>query len=108
MAWTEEAVGPTTTDGTEQTLATKTTNGTYVFDINTKNMVNNDTIEIRIKTKIDASDSSDVAYFATYANVQAEPKKYSVAIPIANGEIIVTLKRTSGTDRSYRWTLKRQ
>jgi hypothetical protein len=108
MTWTEVSVGPTTTDGTEQTIVSSTTtNGTYLFDINCENMALGDAIEIRIKTKIDSSDTSDAVQYATYANVQYPEKKVSDPIAVGNGEIIVTLKRVGGSDRSYRWTLKR-
>lgn len=106
MTWIEAATGSTTTDGTEQTLSTQTTNGTYVFAIDTANMVNNDAIEIKVKTKTRSGDTSRIAYYATYQNVQGEPNKYSVAIPITT-EIVVTLKRLSGTDRAYPWSLMR-
>jgi len=96
--------GTTTTDGTEQTLATDTTNKVYVFAIDTNAMVNADIIEIRIKTKILSGGASRVAYFVMYAHVQGEPQKYSEPI-VANIEIVVTLKRVAGTDRSYPWAL---
>jgi hypothetical protein len=107
MAWTEVTTGSKTTDGTEQdVVGTITTNGTYVFVIDTANMVNNDAIEIRIKTKVRSGDTSRVAYFATYMNVQGEPNKYSIAIPVSI-ELIVTLKRVNGSDRAYPWSLLR-
>ena len=96
--------GTTSTDGTEQTLATDTANLVYVFVIDTGAMVNGDVIEIRAKTKVLSGGTSRLAYIAVYANVQAQPQKYSVPIP-ANIELVVTLKRTAGTDRSYHWAL---
>lgn len=96
--------GTTTTDGTEQTLFTDTTNKTYIFVIDTNAMANGDIIEIRAKTKVLSGGTSREAYFVTYAHVQAQPNKYSVPIP-ANIELVVTLKRTAGTDRAYPWAL---
>jgi hypothetical protein len=101
---TQVTSGATATDGTEQTLATDTTNKTYIFVIDTNAMLNGDQIEIRCKTKTRSGDTSRVAYYVTYANVQGEPQKYSEPIP-ANIELIVTLKRVAGTDRTYNWAL---
>jgi len=94
----------TTTDGTEQTLATDTTNKVYVFVVDTSAMAGGDAIEIRIYTKARSGDSSLLAYYVTYANAQGEVNKYSPPIP-ADIECKVTLKRVAGTDRAYKWAL---
>jgi hypothetical protein len=110
MAWTEVAANSVTTDGTEQTIsgASYTTSGTYILSINAKNIANGDMVIIRVKTKVDASDSADVAYDGLYANVQAAPKKFSIAVPItSNGEITFTIERKTGTDRAYRYSIMR-
>lgn len=96
--------GTTTTDGTEQTLATDTANHTYVFVIDTNAMVNGDTIEIKLKTKVLSGGTSRIAYYMSYSNAQGRPQKYSVPVP-ANIELVVTLKRTAGSDRAYPWAL---
>lgn len=101
---TKNQEGSTTTDGTEQTLFTVTTSNTYVFVIDTANMVNGDIIEVRAKTKVTTGDTSQEAYHVTYAHLQAQPNKYSVPIPI-DIEIVVTLERVGGSDRTYIWSL---
>ena len=106
MSWSSIDSGSKTADGTEQTLSTQTTSGTYVFGIDTANMANGDVIEIRIKTKMRSGDSSQLAYFVSYANAQSELNKYSVAIAV-DVEIVVTLKQTAGTNRTYLWALLR-
>lgn len=104
MAVTENTGGSVTTDGTEQTLATVTTANTYVLVIDANAMANGDVIELRLKTKARSGGTSRLAYFATYANVQGQPNKYSVPVPV-NVEIIATIKRVAGTDRAYPWAL---
>jgi hypothetical protein len=94
----------TATDGTEQTLATDTTNKTYVFVIDTAALVNGDTIEVRIKTKALLGGTERLAYIATYANVQLDPIKYSPPVP-ADISCKVTLKRVAGSDRTFPWKL---
>ena len=92
--------GSTTTDGTEQTLATDTANHTYVFVIDTNLMVNGDQIEIKIKTIVRSAGTERVAYVVQYANIQDDPQKYSMPVP-ANISLKVTLKRVAGTDHAY-------
>lgn len=96
--------GTTTTNGTEQTLATDTTNKVYVLAIDTANMVNGDVIEIKIKTKVLSGGTERIAYYTVYAHAQGEPIKYSPPVP-ANISYKVTLKRVSGTDRAYDWAV---
>lgn len=98
------ASGTTTTDGTEQVLATDTTNKTYVFAIDTNAMANGDQIEIKIKTKILSGGTERIAYYVSYVNIQGQPQKYSMPVP-ENISISVTLKRIAGTDRAYPWKL---
>ena len=112
MAVTENTSGSTTTDGTEQTLATITAAGNYQFRIDLGNMVKADAIEVRIKTEARSADATAyVLYFAAYANAQGADARIAetpwVAIP-ASSQYIVTLKRTAGTDRAYAWSILTQ
>lgn len=89
---------------TEHTLATDTTNHTYVLAVDTGAMVNGDITVLRLKTKVLSGGTSRLAYEAMFANVQARPNKYSPPIP-ADIEIVATLEQTDGTGRSYPWKL---
>jgi hypothetical protein len=104
MALTVISSGTTTTDGTEQTLATDTTGRVYVLVIDTGAMANGDTIEVRLKTIVLASGTEREAYSVVFSNAQGQPQKYSVPVP-ADISLKATLKRTAGTDRSYPWKL---
>jgi len=105
MALTSIASGTTTTDGTEQTLATDTTNQVYVLALDLSDMINGDVLEVRLKTKVLSGGTSREAYLATYSNVQSQPQKYSVPVP-ADIEIVATMKaiNASGTT-SVVWKL---
>ena len=92
------------TVNTEHSLATSTTGKTYIFVVNTTNMVNADELELRIKTKVLTGSTAALAYYAAYAHVQATPVKYSVPVP-ANWSCEVTLKQTAGTSRNFEWSL---
>lgn len=89
---------------TEHTLATETTAGVYVLVVDTSNLVNGDTVILRIKTKNQSGGSSILAYEATFSDVQAENQKYSPAIPI-DTEIVCTLEQIDGTGRDFDWNL---
>ncbi len=90
---TSIASGTVTANGTEQTLATDTTNHTYVLAVDTANLINGETVEWRIYTKCLTGGTERLAYLATYVNAQGEPMKYSVPVP-ADISCKVTLKQT--------------
>lgn len=94
----------TATVDTEHTLDTDTTGKTYVLVVDTGAMVNGDTLELRLKTKVLSGGTSRVAYLGIFENVQGEPNKYSIPVP-ANIEIVATLKQTAGTGRDFPWAL---
>jgi hypothetical protein len=111
MTVSENTSGSTTTDGSEQTLATITTAGNYQFRIDVDNLVNDDEIEIRIKVEARAAESTaKVLYRIPLKHDQGEQCIFEspwVAIP-GSSQYIVTLKRTAGTDRAYPWSILTQ
>lgn len=94
------------TVGTEHTLDTETTSGVFQLRVDTKNMVNGDVVEIRMKTKVRTGGTSGQEEFATYANVQSDPIKKSIPVE-SDVELICTLKQTAGTSRTFPWKLIR-
>jgi len=94
----------TATINEEHTLDTETAAGVYVLVVDMSNLVNGDAVTLNIKTKYASGGTSRVAYSASYANVQAEPNKYSVPVPV-DAQIICTLKQTTGTGRDFYWNL---
>ena len=107
MTWNTSAEGTVTADGSEQTLSTDTTNGTYVLVVDRNNMQNGDTLELRLYSKVRSGDSYQLAYFGPFADVPPEPNVYSLPIPI-DVDVKATLKQTAGTNRQYKWKLLRQ
>lgn len=96
------ASGNTTTDGTEQTLASGTAAGVYQLLLNAANMVDGDIIELRAYGKANGSDAESQMYMATFAHTQTDKLKASLAI-VAPSDVKFTIKRVAGTDRSYQW-----
>lgn len=92
----------TATVNTEHTLATDTTNKTYVFIVDTGAMAAGDTLELRVYTIVLSAGTERLAYIVQYNNAQDEPQKYSPPVP-ADISFKATLKQTAGTGRSYPW-----
>jgi len=94
------------TVNTEHSLTQQTGIGIYVLLVDTVGMQAGDTLVIRLKTKLGSSSSSQTAYTFTFNDVQDEPNKYSVPVPI-DTEIICTLQQTAGSSRTFPWKLLR-
>jgi len=94
------------TISTEHSLTQQTGVGIYVLVVDTSAMLSGDALQLRIKTKYGTGGTSRVAYLMEYSDVQIDPNKYSVPVPI-DTEIICTLTQTAGTGRSFPWNLLR-
>lgn len=95
----------TATVTTEHTLGSEiTVAGTYMLVVDTANMVNGDTLELRVKTKCKSGSSAVLHQLATFADVQVTPNKYSMPVPIDTG-VTFTLKQTTGTGRAFPWNV---
>lgn len=90
---TSLASNTVTADGTEQTLATDTSNRNYVLVVDTGAMVNGETLILKLYTKCLSGGTERLAYSATISHAQAEPIKYSVPVP-ADISIKATLQQT--------------
>ena len=105
MALSSVASGTqTATVTTEHTLATQTAAGWYTLVVDTVNMVADDVLILKFKTKCLTGGVSRLAYQAMFAHVQEEQIKYSVPVPI-DIELVVTLTQSEGTSRDFPWSL---
>jgi hypothetical protein len=91
---------------TEHTLATDTSNATFVLVVDTANLTVAsgvaDVVELRIYTIALSAGAERLAYTATYVGIQGDPIKYSVPVP-ADISFKATLKQTAGTARQFPW-----
>jgi len=95
----------TATIGTEHTLGTAiTTPGVYVLVVDTNAMVNGDVLELRVYSKCKTGSTSRQVRIGAFANVQVDPNKYSIPIPV-DTECTFTLKQTAGTGRAFDWNI---
>ena len=82
---------------------------TYVLAVDTHNLVNDETVILRIYTKVRAADSEQLAYVAVYKHAQGEPNKYSVPVPVpytgTADSLTATIEQSGGTLRAFLWSL---
>jgi hypothetical protein len=91
--------------GTANTLATCTNSGVYTLEADLANMANGDITELYVYDKmLGTASASRIAYYAIFANVQAEPHKFSPPVP-ADVEFSAVIKQTAGTVRAFDWKI---
>jgi hypothetical protein len=96
--------GSTASLSKEVTLATDTTNKTYVLVVDASAMAIGDVLELRIFTKVLTGGAEQLAYSVAYWGAQSEDIKYSPPVP-ADISCRVTLTQPAGTARAYPWKL---
>jgi hypothetical protein len=98
-----EASGTTTTDGTEQTVATLTTNSVKTWVVDLGALANGDEVVARVYTKTLTGGTERLLWPAVpWRHAQAAPVKQSLPIP-SDVSVRFTLQRTAGTDRAIPW-----
>lgn len=94
----------TATIGTEHTLATITTAGIFQLVVDTNNLANGDTLELRIYLIPAGSGTERLAYYTAFGQAQGQPFKTSLMIP-SPISWRATLKQTAGTGRAFPWAV---
>ena len=90
---------------TEYNLNTAiTTTKTLIFEVDTVNLANGETVTFQVKVTVLAAGANRVAYQAIYKHVQAEPIKVSIPIP-SDVSYQITIKQSGGTARAYPWKI---
>ncbi len=96
--------GTTLADGSEQTLLSTTTLGTFQANVGLANMQAGDTVVVRIKTKVLSTGTLRTVYEETFSDAQAAPNLIQIGVPVPSGyEFALTLEQTGGTNRNYDW-----
>lgn len=95
----------TATLTTEHTLATITDAGTYQLAVDLDNLVNDETVTLRIKVKIASGKSSKLLFEAIYKHDQGT-QVIALSPPVpAPIEFVATLTQTGGTGRDFDWAI---
>lgn len=89
---------------TEHDLATVTDAGDYEINVDVANLVDGDSLELRIYGKARSTDTERLAYFGSFENAQTELLKKSLLITSPH-HMRVTLKQTAGTGRAFPWAI---
>lgn len=84
MAVTAHATGTHTSDGTETEVSSVTSAGVYTFHADLNDMVEGDTVELRIYQIVLTGGTPRVAYYRRYHDVQPADGKIAISVPIAN------------------------
>lgn len=105
----KDTEGTITTTAAEQSLFTvEQTPGAYVLILDRTNQIAGDTIEVRIKEKVLSTDGSSIEIDKlTYAGVPSPAPGVQIGPYAILLGLDITIKRTAGVDRSYKWSLRR-
>lgn len=98
----------TATIGTEHSLTTATTAGTYVYEVDLGAMADGDVVELRLKQKLLSGGTSRVVLMMRYYGAQPTDDAIVQSIPVPNvntdaASLDFTLKQTFGTGRAFPW-----
>lgn len=104
MAAVKTSGSQTATLGTEHDLATVTDAGTYQLVVDTANLANEETLELRVYGKARSSDTERLFYVAGFAHAQTAALKASLAV-VSPHHARFTLKQTGGTGRAFPWAV---
>jgi hypothetical protein len=107
MTWTLAQSGTHDPAGTteENVTTADTTNGTYVFSIDTNALTNGNQLTVNIYTKALGGGASRKIFSGRWRNAQAQPIKQSIPV-VSDVEIIVKAICTDAT-LTFPWKLLR-
>lgn len=109
MAVTAQGSGTqAATIGTEHTLLDVAIAGTFTLHVDPVNMVDGDTLELRIYQMILTGGTRRVVYYAKFQDAQPADDLIKISVPISNeltdaGALRFSLKQIAGTGRSFPW-----
>lgn len=95
----------TATLTTEHSLATTTTAGVFVLSVNLTNLVNGETVRLRVKTKVLTGDTAECVWEYTYSNDQGNIPIVQTPPLLSMFSYEATLTQTGGTGRAFPWSV---
>lgn len=93
------------TISTEHTLATITTNGTFLPTVDIAAMVAGDVVVFRVYGKARSTDTERLLHRGTYGPVKAGIDLIQSLPIVSPHHMRVTLQQTAGTGRTYPWAI---
>jgi len=109
MALTEHETGSqlavVATEHTLNTTSPDGTNAVYQFWLDCSGMLSGDELIIRIYEKVRSSDTQVLVYDDTLSGAQSAPAWVSPSLLLLHGWDF-TIEQTTGTGRSYPWSVR--
>jgi hypothetical protein len=94
----------TATINTRHSLYSTAIAGVFALHVDTSNLAIGDTLELSIDVAFAAGGSRKTTYSVTFAHNQSDPGKISVPV-VSPYSVEFFLKQTSGTGRSFPWSV---
>jgi hypothetical protein len=104
MTWTISTSGTSTGSTTETTIASSSANATYVFSLDTSNMVIGDLVTIRCYDMVDGTNFR-IAWQGTFQHAQIAAAKETPPLAIT-AQVKFTLIQGSTIARTFPWVLR--
>lgn len=108
MSITQESSGSqTATVSTEHTLATITTQKTFVLSVDCANLVAGEYVEIKVKRDARSADTTRALHsrIVSWLEASITPIIQMPPVPAGGGEFVCTLKQLNGTSRAFPWAI---
>lgn len=108
MAITQESTGSqTATISTEHTLATITTQKTFVLSVDCTNLAAGEYVEVKVKRDVRSADATATIHSRIVSWLEAAvcPVISMPPVPAGGGEFVATLKQLNGTGRAFPWAI---
>lgn len=108
MPITQESSGSqTATIGTEHTLATVTTQKTFVLSVDCANLAAGEYVEIKVKRDVRSADTTRTLHsrIVSWLEAGVTPVVSMPPVPAGGGELVCTLKQLNGTGRAFPWAV---
>lgn len=105
MATTTASGTQTATLTTEHSLTTTTTAGVFVLSVNLTNLLNGETVRIRVKTKTLTGDTAEPIWDVTYTNNQGATPIVQTPPLLSMFSYEATLRQDGGTGRNFPWSV---
>lgn len=109
MPITQESSGSqTATVGTEHTLATITTNKTFVAYVDCNALAAGEYVELRVRRDVRSADTTRTMYTRIVSWLEAATTPV-IKLPVdsgGGGEYVVTLRQLNGTGRAFPWAIE--
>lgn len=108
MPITQESSGSqTATISTEHTLATITTQKTFVLTVDCSALAAGEYVEIKVKRDARSADATRTLHsrIVSWLEAGSTPIVSMPPVPAGGGEFVCTLKQLNGTGRAFPWAV---